>query len=155
MLSKESFDAFFGEDFDQEIYGFFNENRFLSNFHLSPLKFGGVIYPSVEHAYQAAKSRDKNERERIRLAETPAKARKLGQLVELREDWEDVKIPVMEALLRMKFQDPELRQKLIDTYPRDLVEYNWWNDQFWGVCQGQGQNHLGKLLVKIRNEMIN
>ena len=154
MLSKESFDAFFGPDFEPEIYGFFNDYRFLSNFHLSPLEFGGVAYPSVEHAYQAVKTKDKEKREAIRVAETPAIARKMGQDVVLREDWEEVKVPVMEALLRMKFKDPELKQKLIDTYPKPLVEDNWWGDEFWGVCKGRGMNMLGKLLMKIRDEMV-
>lgn len=154
MLSKESFDAFFGPDFEPEICGFFNDYRFLSNFHLSPLEFSGVVYPSVEHAYQAVKTTDKEKREAIRVTATPAIARKMGQNVVLCDDWEEVKVPIMEALLRMKFKDPELKQKLIDTYPKPLVEYNWWGDKFWGVYEGRGENMLGKLLMKIREEMI-
>jgi ribA/ribD-fused uncharacterized protein len=150
----ERFDSFFG-DIEPGVFGFFGDFRWLSNFHLSPITFGSKVYPSVEHAYQAAKSKDKNEREAIRLAKTPALAKKMGMEVKLREDWDEIKIDVMEALLRLKFQNPELRQQLINTYPYPLTEDNWWGDTFWGVYQDKGENNLGKLLMKIREDYIN
>lgn len=77
----------------------------------------------------------------------------------MRADWDDARnyrLVVMEQLLREKFSDknPELKQKLIDTYDAELIEGNTWNDTFWGVCGGIGKNHLGKLLMKIRRDLI-
>lgn len=71
----------------------------------------------------------------------------------MRSDWEEVKLGVMEGLLREKFSDPELRRKLLATGERELVEGNDWGDSFWGVCAGRGKNHLGRLLMKLREEL--
>ena len=83
----------------------------------------------------------------------PAEARRAGQKLPMRTDWESVKIDVMFRCLKEKFKDPELREKLIDTGDEELIEGNWWGDTFWGVCQGKGENHLGKLLMTIREEI--
>ena len=77
----------------------------------------------------------------------------MGRKVNLRKDWEDVKIQVMENGLRLKFQDPTLRKKLLATEDEELVEGNPWGDRYWGVCNGSGKNKLGKLLMKIRKEL--
>lgn len=78
-------------------------------------------------------------------------AKKLGRKVALREDWDKIKLDVMKKVLEMKFlQNPDIKQKLIDTGDSELVEGNWWNDTFWGVCRGEGENHLGKLLMELR-----
>ncbi len=143
------------------INSFRGKYAFLSNFHPSPLtiNWGGlptgqwypaIIFPTVEHAFQAYKTLIFEEKVQISKAETPAKAKQLGQKVVLREDWEQRKIEVMESLLYMKFSDPKLRKKLLDTYAEELVEENRHGDKFWGVCGGQGENHLGKLLMKVR-----
>lgn len=129
--------------------------RFLSNF------FPAIVYgyPTVEHAYQAAKTTDKAERERIRSARTPAQAKKLGRQLELRPDWtDDFKLEVMETLLCKKFGIPMLHKALQKTGDMYLCETNHWCDNFWGDCQCrqceniEGHNHLGKLLMKIRAE---
>jgi predicted NAD-dependent protein-ADP-ribosyltransferase YbiA (DUF1768 family) len=59
----------------------------------------------------------------------------------------------MKQLLKLKFNNPDLQQKLIATYPEELIEGNYWHDTYWGVCEGVGENHLGKLLMEIRNEL--
>lgn len=135
---------------------------FLSNFYDSPIvdRLNGVVYPSVEHYFQAKKTVDMNEYIQIVHANTPGKAKRLGRECHLREDWEDVKEAVMEEGLRLKFADPELRRKLIDTYPNELVEGNHWHDNTWGDCRCAkcrnriGQNKLGKLLMKLRSEYM-
>jgi len=127
---------------------------YLSNFFTSPLTRDGETYDTVEHAFQAAKTFDAAERARVRDAATPAIAKRLGRQVTLRADWEKVKLGVMEDLLRAKFSDPELREALRATGGEELVEGNTWNDRFWGVCRGRGQNHLGRLLMKIRAEIL-
>ena len=58
----------------------------------------------------------------------------------------------MENLLWQKFENPVLRKMLDATKPRELIEGNVWKDSFWGVYNGKGENHLGKLLMLIRSE---
>ena len=64
----------------------------------------------------------------------------------------------MEEIVRAKFyQNPQLAEKLIATADRKIVEGNTWHDTFWGVdaATGKGENHLGVILMKIREELIN
>lgn len=136
-----------------KIDNFEGEFRFLSNFAPSIVHFDGMEFSTVEHAYQAAKTFDKDLRLKIRNAKTPNEAKKFGKKIKLREDWEDVKIAVMLGLLEQKFAIPELRQLLLNTGEAELIEGNWWGDTFWGVCKGRGQNHLGKLLMAIRKRI--
>jgi ribA/ribD-fused uncharacterized protein len=129
--------------------------RFLSNFFPVQIRFEGMSYPSVEHAFQAAKTTHPDERQRVRACPTAADAKLLGRKVHVRPDWETIKLGVMEHLLRQKFTTHGgLRQQLKATRPHPLVEENTWGDTFWGVCKGQGENHLGRLLMRIRDELI-
>lgn len=132
---------------------FDGEYAFLSNFWNSKVQYDGMEFNSVEHAYQAAKSLDKDERIKIRNAKNAAAAKKLGQHVTLRRDWDNIKLDVMLNLLRQKFVIPELRQLLLNTGDAELIEGNTWNDVFYGVCRGRGMNHLGKMLMRIRDEI--
>jgi ribA/ribD-fused uncharacterized protein len=126
--------------------------RFLSNFWPVEIVYEGLVYPSVENAYQAAKSVDPVIRKKFTSVNSPV-AKKLGQTIEIRPDWNDVKLGIMEELIRKKFENKELRQNLLDTKEKVLIEGNNWNDRFWGVCNGKGSNHLGKILMKIRAEI--
>lgn len=132
---------------------FRGEYRWLSNFHLCEVEFDGEVYKSTEHAYQAAKTFLPAERRAIREAETCGQAKRLGQKVSMRPDWDDVKVDIMRDLLRQKFKYPDLRQKLVETGRQHLVEGNTWGDRFWGVCAGEGENHLGRLLMDVRAEI--
>lgn len=135
---------------------FMGAYRFLSNFYPSVIEYEGITYPTVEHAFQAAKTLDRGERLMIQRAETPGIAKRLGRRVRLRPMWDDCRLQVMEEILRIKFSDPELLHKLLETQPAKLIEGNTWNDEFWGaIVVGDGlvgKNHLGKLLMKIRDE---
>lgn len=126
---------------------------FLSNFFPSPICIDGLVYPTVEHAFQAAKVKDREIKKQFTQIRKPAGAKSLGRKVSLRHDWEHVKVSIMTDLVRLKFQDPELAQRLLDTGDQRLVEGNHWNDRFWGVCSGYGRNELGKILMKIRDEL--
>lgn len=126
--------------------------RFLSNFVPARVILDGVEYPSIEHAFQAAKTLIPDQRKRF-VGGTAAVAKRNGRALLLREDWESVKIGVMEALLRQKFAADPFRSMLLATGNAMLVEGNYWGDRFWGVCGGVGENHLGRLLMKIRAEM--
>ena len=134
------------------IHNFIGEHRFLSNFAPVRVDFEGYSYPTVEHAYQSAKALDPKERACIRNAQTAGEAKRLGFEAVIRKDWESVKVSVMEDLLRQKFRQSPYREQLLKTCEEELVEGNWWNDTFWGVCRGKGQNMLGKLIMKIRAE---
>ncbi len=135
------------------ISSFDGEHAFLSNFFPCEVARDGILYPTVEHAFQAAKTNDTFDKMQIAIAETPGRAKRLGRKVTLRPDWEEIKLAVMEDCLREKFcGGSELRAKLVATGDEELVEGNWWNDTFWGVCNGKGENHLGKLLMKLRAE---
>jgi ribA/ribD-fused uncharacterized protein len=137
---------------------FNNENKFLSNFQASTFFYKGKKYASVEHAYQALKTLDPDEHEKVRNAVSPSQAKKFGKSLTLREDWDLVKSTIMLELLRLKFQNPFLRMKLIATGNAILIEGVTWHDTFWGVCNcpkhnGEGQNVLGKLLMQVREEV--
>lgn len=138
---------------DEGIYGFTSAYRFLSNFWYVDIMMYGQVYRSVEHAYQAAKATNAEDRERIRNCPSPAAAKQVGRKIKVREDWENVKLGVMEALLRRKFTHTSLKQDLVDTGSLYLEETNTWGDTFWGVCKGVGTNHLGLLLMKIRSNL--
>lgn len=126
---------------------------FLSNFWPVTILFQGILYPSVEHAYQAAKTDILEERLTIAKAPSASVAKRLGRRVTMRHDWESIKLDVMLDLLRRKFARPELKRMLQATAPDELVEGNRWRDTFWGVDLdlGWGENHLGKLLMKVRD----
>lgn len=133
---------------------FDGEYRFLSNFWPAKVMMDQETYPSVEHAYQAAKTTDPSLRKQIALATTPGRAKKMGGGLAFRNDWEEIKLDVMEMLLRQKFaKGSDLAAQLVSTGERELIEGNHWHDVFWGVCKGKGQNHLGRLLMKIRGEL--
>lgn len=130
-----------------------------SNFYRSPITFGSLEGPTVEHAYQACKTEDLGMIARIRNAATPGEAKRLGRKATLRPGWEQHKYDVMLVLLRRKFREhPELAYKLIE-FEGELVEWNLWHDNVWGVCNcagcpGIGSNLLGKALTQIREELL-
>jgi len=116
----------------------------------------GFVYPSVEHAYQAAKTLVDSERHAIQDVSTPAQAKKLGRGVTIQPLWDDLKIPLMRSLLKKKFSMPHeqyLIYLLLGTAGHDLIETNNWGDRFWGVCGGSGKNQLGKLLMEVRADL--
>lgn len=142
------------------IIEFEDEYAFLSNFYPSPFTHDGITYPTNEHFFQAMKTLDIGERKAIAAADTPGKAKRMGRSVELRPDWEKVKLYFMELGLRLKFlQHPDLAQKLIETGDEELIEGNWWCDQTWGSCscpkhiRTPGRNLLGLLLMELRKEL--
>ena len=137
------------------ITSFSGEYYFLSNFFPCMISYDRIVYPSTEHAFQAAKTHDNREKLEISEQSSPGKAKKLGRKVSRREDWDAVKLSIMHDVVKIKFDsNPELKDKLIETFPHQLVEGNTWRDTYWGVCNGCGENHLGKILMEIREEFI-
>ena len=131
------------------------EFRFLSNYHLCSILYEGRSYGSSEHLYQALKTDIPEIKELIRLAPTPNVARKLGQDVVLSPVWNSMKEEHMLATIRLKFeQNADIRKKLLMTDGFELVEYAPWGDTYWGVGKDLiGQNKLGKILMKVREEL--
>ena len=133
---------------------------FLSNFYKCAIKYEELLYPSTEHAYQAAKCLDKSKRRVFTEVESPRSAKNLGRSVKLRYDWELVKRDVMKSILIIKFEHPNLRHMLNKTKGNYLVEGNYWHDNIWGNCSCDrpscipvGQNLLGLILMEIRDEV--
>ena len=137
----------------QVIDKFEGKYDFLSNFYMESFNFSGFSYQSVEHFFQANKSITRTEHIDVSGQPTAALAKKKGRRIVCRPDWDDIKDSVMEVALRLKFQNKSLREKLLNTGDSELIEGNWWGDKYWGVCEGEGQNKLGKLLMKIRDEL--
>lgn len=133
-------------------------HAFLSNFHPAPMRIDGIDFPTVEHAFQAAKTADRETKKKIAEKDTPGKAKRAGGrrgiIKDFDPDWEAKKVQIMEDLCRRKFENPELRAQLDATKGHELQEGNTWNDTFWGVSlkTGKGRNELGKILMKIRDE---
>lgn len=137
------------------INAFSGKHHFLSNFSSAEVWLDGASYPSVEHAYQAAKTLDESARRRIRDAQTPNLAKRLGRRCTLRPEWEQIKVSIMHDLVRQKFrQHDRLTRQLLDTDDAELIEGNWWGDRFWGMCNGRGENNLGKILMQVRAELV-
>lgn len=133
------------------IYGFYDEFRFLSNFHPVEIQFGNYIFPSSEHAYVSAKTHNEAIKEHISKIIKPQHVKKYGDTVVLYPGWEVDKLAVMFDILVRKFSNKDLRESLLQTENLYLEETNDWNDTFWGVCNGVGQNNLGKILMRIRD----
>jgi ribA/ribD-fused uncharacterized protein len=139
------------------IDSFKDEYFFLSNFHDSEFVHEGITYKSNEHFYQAMKSLDRNDRIRIANLQFAGQTKKEGRKLQIRSDWEYVKIDVMRQGLKLKFDlqtHPDLCRQLIETFPNMLVEGNYWGDTFWGIYNGQGLNWLGLLLMERREELL-
>lgn len=133
---------------------FKNKYYFLSNMY--PCDIEAVVgdkkysFTCVESAYQAHKCPNKSS-EFVSL--NGYEAKKLGKKVELRNDWNEIKVGLMKELVKQKFSKPDLLAKL-KSITDEIVETNNWGDTFWGKCYGKGQNILGKILMEIRDGAI-
>jgi hypothetical protein len=135
------------------ITSFQGRYRFLSNFYPVRICVHDLVFPSVEHAYQAQKTDKINWHLFTSENLSAGRAKRLGNQLRVRKDWDDVKLGIMRELLSMKFSHLSLAYKLRATGSAELIEGNTWGDVYWGVCNGEGQNHLGKLLMDIRKNL--
>ena len=135
------------------ITSFKNQYFFLSNFSPSNLLISGLIFPTVEHYYQAMKATSYEDYLAIHSASTPSQAKKMGKIIRIRPDWKQVKESIMSYALYNKFSDMILQNKLLSTGTEELIEGNDWHDYYWGIDNktGKGQNKLGKLLMQVRD----
>lgn len=146
------------------VRSFQGEYRFLSNFWKSTVVYEDMTFYSTEAAFQAAKTTDLSKRFEFimhtdkdsgkTVMTTASQTKMMGKLVRLRDDWDDIKLEVMYQINLHKYtHDTVLRNKLFATEMRELIEGNEWNDTYWGVCNDFGDNHLGKILMRIRHEL--
>lgn len=137
----------------EAIREFIDAYAFLSNFYHSPVKYRNLIYLNAEAAFQAQKeSCEKDKEQYTRM--NPAQAKLVGRNCNLREDWEEIKEQTMYEIVKAKFtQNKALARLLLATDDAYLEEGNWWHDTTWGVCNGVGENKLGKILMRVREEL--
>lgn len=137
----------------EKIDSFQDDYFFLSNFYPAPVRYDGLLFRNNEAAFQAQKSMNKKDREAFTKM-NPSEAKQAGRRVELRKDWEQVKIQIMTDIIKQKFlQNPELAEKLLATGEAYLEEGNTWGDRIWGTVNGQGANRLGIILMETREEL--
>lgn len=141
---------------DDGIFGFFEDHRFLSNYHVCEIIYDGRVYSSTESAYQSAKFPDSLRKQFVYLS--PLEAKKLGNSLKMNKEqierWNMKRLDVMREVCEYKFfNHPELRTMLLATGDKYLEETNYWGDTFYGVYKSKGENHLGKILMDIRNKI--
>ena len=144
---------------------FHGDYEMFSNFYPVNIQYESIDYPTVEHAFVAAKSMDMLFRRRIsQIPEDEAgKAKRKGRNkseCKLRYNWDLMKVSVMKNLLIQKFSYNEFKSLLLSTEQQELIEGNYWHDNFWGDCYCKkctsiiGKNMLGKLLMEVRDEVV-
>lgn len=128
---------------------------FLSNFYEAPVTYKGITYRNNEAAFQAQKVSDLGKQKEFSYL-NPSEAKKKGRHVKLRKDvdWDSVKTGFMHEIISAKFeQNEDLKIKLLATGDEHLEEGNTWGDRIWGTVNGVGENRLGKILMKVREEL--
>lgn len=139
--------------------GFRGRYAFLSNMAYAPFEMNGHWFLTAEHAFHFWKCKYREDAIRFEAGNPssindPYEAKKVGRKVVMRDNWKDIRIRVMEAIIEAKFtQNEYLASRLLATEGIDLCENNNWGDTFWGKCNGKGENHLGKILCKVRAKL--
>ncbi|OGD67703.1 hypothetical protein A2442_03975 [Candidatus Campbellbacteria bacterium RIFOXYC2_FULL_35_25] len=136
----------------------FYEKKFycFSNFSSFAVEWKGSLWMTLEHAYQSAKFTDENIINEIKNARSSYDSKKIAQKYpdKVKNDWEDLKLSIMEEIIRAKLeQHPYIQEKLLQTEEREIIEDSH-KDAFWGWGPNKdGENHLGKLWMKLRSEI--
>ncbi|MBR0411095.1 MAG: NADAR family protein [Eubacterium sp.] len=134
--------------------------EFLSNYYdPCPIQYKGKLYRNSEAAYQAQKCKRESDKEMF-TSLSPDNAKQLGKQIEMVPDWDDNKARIMLEVVQAKFeQHGELATLLLQTGKQDLVEGNYWHDNFFGDCQCPncrdipGENWLGIILMAVRDKI--
>ena len=138
---------------DDAIHFYENEYYMLSNFSAFSIRYKGRDWPTSEHAYQAMKFLKDTVQENIRKAPSPYHAKLIAKQYSesKRTDWQEIKLGVMEEILKVKLEQyPYIQKKLIESEEKMLVE-NSPIDSFWGSGPDNlGTNHLGKIWMSLR-----
>jgi ribA/ribD-fused uncharacterized protein len=135
---------------------FEKQYSWLSNFTPCAIVLDGLTFSSVEHAYMSAKSEDMEWKLTCTDASIkPSKIKKMSRTIALPENWNSKRIEVMRECLNQKFRQEPFKTLLLETGDLYIQEGNYWGDKFWGVdmVSREGENHLGKLIMEIREEL--
>ena len=129
-----------------------------SNFYPCEIEYQGLIFPTPENLFQALKAKNPEFRKEF-CNISPGDAKRMGRVLALREDWDEYRIPTMTYVQTRRFENIYWADKLMATGTEELVEYNTWHDNFWGVCtcpkcEGKGQNNLGKIIMGVRLTLL-
>lgn len=135
------------------------ERFVFSNFYeFKPwIKANGLIYKSPEHWYQSCKAVKMSDKQMICNQPTAGKAKQKGNIIEIRHDWNKIKIDIMKRIQEIRFDQPYWEKKLLNYKKLQIIEYNWFHDNFWGACicdrclYKEKLNHLGKIIQEIRD----
>ena len=153
-----------------EIDSFSGKYRYMSNFFPARTRIKvKYLHPNIqkkfrkdydfegttsEHCFQAAKMTNLEDFNRVISVNTPSLANNFGRLLPIRDDWDDIRLEIMYLVVMDKFKrNKVIRELLKRTKEAELIEGNTWGDQFWGVCKGEGKNHLGKILMEVRSKL--
>lgn len=154
---KQYRDPWLGEKMD-EVIGFYPREFYcLDNFSSFKVEYNGYLYASLEEAYQTVGFLESAPEiaEQIKHSHSAHEAQKIAMENRDKQDpnWNNIKISVMEDLLRHKIdQNPYVLKKLLETEDYIIVEDSP-KDNFWGWgIDRNGQNNLGKLWMKLREE---
>lgn len=141
------------------IWSFRGDYDFLSNFY----SYDGRI--TAEHLFQSMKAVNFEDQLYVLAAPKPRDAKVRGNIIKKRPDWDEIRIDVMWCVLQIKFAHPQMKRALLATEDADLIEGNTWKDDFWGMVPSMdttgenggksltGANHLGKLLMELRQQL--
>jgi len=136
---------------------YFREKYFpFSNFSNHRVYYGGNEYATSEHAFQAAKATNETDRAYVAAATSPTKAKRRGREIACRSDWDEVKDTIMLHIVYLKvLQNEDVRLLLLGTGEEELIEGNWWKDDYWGKVKRngkwEGRNVLGRTFMLVRD----
>ncbi|MCF7843736.1 NADAR family protein [Candidatus Gracilibacteria bacterium] len=146
-----------GNDTEKQIFFYEHEFYVFSNYSSFMLEWKGKLYPTSEHAYHSEKFEDEKLKEELRNTRSAHDSQKFANANKdkRRSDWDDVKLGIMKEILKEKvLQHPYVMKKLIDSGQKELVEDSW-RDNYWGWGPNKdGENHLGKLWMEVRDELV-
>lgn len=144
----------------EPIKGFRGQYRWLSNFSECNFQRKGIKYPTVEHAYQAAKLEMRDREIFIKENPSPFEAKRNWKNYELMwspEEWDKFKFMIMHDLIDIKFNFLYYKNRLLKTEDRYIEETNNWGDSYWGfdINQNRGENNLGHIIMMVRHKLKN
>lgn len=117
------------------------------------ITYNGIVFYTAEAAYQAQKMTSRKEQEKMSALGLEA-VRKRGQKISPRPDWEKIKTQIMYEIQLAKFsQSPHLKEKLLSTAGKTLLDTGYAHNPYWTEMRGEGENNLGKILMKVREEL--
>ena len=145
-----------GHDTEDQIFFYEHEFYVFSNFSSFQLEWKGEVWMTSEHAYHSEKFEDPEILNQLRRTRSAHDAMKLAYANrdKYRSNWDEIKLNVMKDILRAKVaQHPYVKKKLLETGDKELIEDSW-RDSYWGWGPNKdGENHMGKLWMEIRDEV--